>query len=564
VRPRSFDRPELRFNIIKTQPSEAETAISGFVRSLPSRFNVPVGDFFRPRENRTYSGLVFCPHANGDFGVERVRRELATSLGTEPGMFSGSAPNGFEGDWEHVRRRFAADFKANKSPLLVSTKAFGMGIDKPNIRYVAHYGIPGSIEGYYQEVGRAGRDGRPAECGLVLVEYDEARARRLLSEDVDLEEARATHDGLSRRDADDITRQLFFHFNAFRGIDRELDAINEVIDQIGDLGNRHTVEVAMAPDSASFRSNDETPVLTRESQDRALHRLVVLGVVRDYLVEWGARIYPVDSADIDSAGVAEHLLAYVRRSQPGRVEGVRQSLGAVADLPLRECVLRCAKALIEFVYDTVERSRRRSLREMWLAARESRDDEAFRGRLLDYLSQGAIAPALERLVDQEAFSYDEWTAALAELGAPEDAGELRGDSARLLSSYPDHPGLLLARGLSEAVDPRGNLEEFISNLDASLVSAQERYRVSTDEEARLGHWLLELCETLRSGAMAAAMVVLERRELALDDVRHHQTAELEASQGDAGVRVLALASGIDRLNGLLREVQVSIEEAQNE
>jgi ATP-dependent DNA helicase RecQ len=77
------------------------------------------------------------------------------------------------------RMRVQRNFELDKVPVIVSTVAFGMGVDKPNIRHVFHYNLPGSLEGYYQEAGRAGRDGNQATCTLLFQPKD-ANTQRFL------------------------------------------------------------------------------------------------------------------------------------------------------------------------------------------------------------------------------------------------------------------------------------------------------------------------------------------------------------------------------------------------
>ena len=105
--------------------------------------------------------------------TERVRADIVRLLGLrDPAL---TVP-GFD-------RRNQRAFVADDAPVMVATNAFGMGIDKSNVSYVVHYNMPGSVEAYYQEAGRAGRDGAPAECLLLWCDGDIATSRFFIEQE---------------------------------------------------------------------------------------------------------------------------------------------------------------------------------------------------------------------------------------------------------------------------------------------------------------------------------------------------------------------------------------------
>lgn len=504
IRPSSFDRRELTFQVVRTSPSEdPSAAFRGVLASLPQQFGMPRGEFFRPGGRGTYSGLVFVPHTNGAmYGVLSVAGQVRNVSQTDVTIYSGKAPRGVNPrSWDSTKRANAGDFKANRTPILVSTKAFGMGIDKPNIRYTVHFGLPGSLESFYQEAGRAGRDRKRARCVLVYSEYDSQRSDSLLDPEIELSEIRARYEAIrGRRDLeDDVARSLWFHLAAFAGEEKDVADVDRILRAVPDLTKRNRLSLEFWPDDGD-----------NKNQEKAILRLVKVGAFSDYEVDFGAKRYSIDVQPFDFEGARVRLLDHMQAAQPGRTKILARQLSEIRDGSPRELALQLARQLISFTYNVVERSRRRALQEAVLMARIAQDDAGIRERLLDYLQEGMGAEQIERLVEEEDVSLDRWCALLEHTHTAVDAGELRGLAIRALESFPEHPGLMLVRGAAEAMCSDAVESISAQALHAALRSAVADYELDESSISETVAFLFDLAAIKVPSLKAPLVLALYR------------------------------------------------------
>ena len=184
-----FDRDNLYFDVIRMETKRKASWVAQYVA-----------------EHADESGIVYCSTrketealaASLNHAVPMLRGAGAGAGASDAagGSVAGAAsamPNGpvavaYHGGMSpDVRERAQRDFVTDRVPVVVATNAFGMGIDKSNVRYVIHHNMPESIEAYYQEAGRAGRDGEPSRCTLLWNESDIVTRRRLLDNDYENE-----------------------------------------------------------------------------------------------------------------------------------------------------------------------------------------------------------------------------------------------------------------------------------------------------------------------------------------------------------------------------------------
>jgi len=487
----SYERKELHFEIIRVQePQDTPTSkktdwaiharqkdlyLVNWLRKLPQQFGYQSGengDFYERNGERTNSGLIFCPHVNKDFGIHEVSTYLQENLPHIAGSIGKYAGKLDPVDLEETQR----GFRNNDLVLLVATKSFGMGIDKPNIRYTIHFNMPPSLEAFYQEAGRAGRDRQKAICGLLFSE--EFSDRKLMKSFID-----AAFRGEDKEKA--IIYELLNTIESSNdprpGIEKVLEEMvinqtkkiiipfdNERIKKIARDTRKTVKKVQKAyefsytikdfarklrvPENEQLTSDFEL-IRTESDTFKAVYRLSVVGVIDDYTIDYNK---PVVEAMITKRADDEYvktLSQYVSRfmspKDAKRVpEEIMQRKGNTV-------LQKCLGYLISFVYDRIKKQREAALDVMEEAAKvgtypnenPEKDRHACQHDFSEFVYSYFDSRYTSKLRDS-LYAYDldlVWQYIDEVNGEPGPTKHLRGSCDRLLVENPNNAALLLLR-----------------------------------------------------------------------------------------------------------------------
>ena len=479
IRPKTFNRKEIDFSIEKTdyQDLDPETILNNLIKKkIPRKLDIDKNDFFNSRGKDTSSGIIFVPYVKGkSHSVTSVFDKVHYITDGNTTCFSGGSPSQFEGNWNKTKWENMEKFMKNDSPFLVATKAFGMGVDKQNIRFTIHFGVPSSIENFYQESGRAGRDKKKAYSFVIFEEFDSKRTDELLNPNLDLMEMKQKYQKLSGK-GDDITRNLIFHINAFKGIDKEIKDMDNLIKKLGDFQRKNTLGIPY---------NDDNE---KKSLESLLVKLLRVKIIDDYTIDWGGKNIEVNVNEYDPKNTKEKMINYISSIQPGIKKAITQKLENISDENYQNSVRSLAMEYIKFSYDHIEKSRRGMLRESVNLARSGSSNEEIRSQILNYLQDGLDLEEKVGWSKDGEVDLAKCIEILEKITNQHDAHEIREKMMRLNESLPNDPVVHMLRGLSEGYLNDPNERTVIFHIQSSIKNCFE-YAKELDE---IESWLVDL------------------------------------------------------------------------
>lgn len=442
-------------------------------------------------------GIVFTPTVNGKNGCYPLSLKLSEHFQTNIKYYSGSVPKVEQrpimGDkeFDEYKKVVQKEFKNNEFSLLIATKAFGMGINKGNIHYTFHYGIPGSMESLYQEAGRAGRDktkfkSSKAKCFVLLSKSnDDSVLSKIWDRDTTLTKVNE----LQGQTRGDINTNLFLFSLGLDVIKDEFEVIKKLFIRFA-ASNKKDIRV---------KGND---IGTNKARtEKAIYRLSQLGVIEDWTIRnfFRGGSFDVDFAVFSEESIKESLLFKIKEYDKEfsfdkiLIDEKYSSYKRILNAPTKYSLIdKYILILLQWSYDNFAYNRRQSLKNIYeLCCKYEATDKGkvdFKNSLEAYFKFSESSYILQHIAENPK-DLEKWFTVFYQIDrnivtntfiTRRQQKNLRDSLSRFLESYMHNTGLDLISGLVRLLlDDYGN-SDGRDRLETSLEQIQ--YYESADKE----------------------------------------------------------------------------------
>jgi len=458
--PINYTREELEFIIIDDEHNKLEV-IKSELEDLQIEMDALVIN-----EENTNCGIIFTPNVTGARGCYNLSQQLGEHFDADVRFYSGAVPNVFghnlmpRDEYDNYKKKAQNDFKNNEYSLLTATKAFGMGINKGNIHYTFHYGIPSSMEALYQEAGRAGRDKKrfkrtKAKCFVLLSKSTAGE---------NLKQVWHRNTSLSRLQEimpiiqGDINSNLFL-FSV--GMDTILEEFQNIKQVYNTLSVTNVTRIVV---------NGEELDLEKSKLENAIYRLHQLGVIKDWTIEnfFGGGVFEIERQHFNKETIRDALLANIHKYDKefslekvinNEEERYRIYRRILVEAPPQYTIIdKYIFLLLQWSYNNFAYNRRQSLKNIYENCCDYTEGtispEEFKIRLENYFKFTQTTYVLQHIAEHPTESA-KWFDVFYKIISDKREGfinkqkqkELRDNLSRLLESYRNNTGLDLISGL---------------------------------------------------------------------------------------------------------------------
>lgn len=454
------------------------------------------------KKNQTKCGIIFTPIVDSNIrnkGCYELSQDLSKTFKTDIKFFSGKSPQKTikksgkkqkvdiypkREDFDKRKKETQTGFKDNKFSWLVATKSFGMGMNKNNIHYTIHYGIPMSIEALYQEAGRAGRDKEKfadgkekAQCFVLLTKSANEQVlgevgRRIFEEsglwDKQTEVPRLQR--LQKQVKGDLNTNFFLLLLNQDTITEEFALTRKLHQYIIKKSGTKIIQIKSNQIEYKIKQDAKPTKAKTEQVEKAIYRLAQLGFVKDWTINYDYDNknpeFEISIDDNNEQSVKKHLMETIRKYENKSFEEVdkehKENFKKLLQFTQeREDTItnKCIFYLLQWTYNNFAYTRRQSLKDLYencLDVVEGRKDkDQFKSAIEYYFRITPLSRNLQRIAESptltieclEVFYQIEGGSVTETFIDRQEQENMKSALSRPLESYRDNTGLDMISGL---------------------------------------------------------------------------------------------------------------------